>query len=91
MAEPTTKAAILDAVRGADSALHAAYAGVDRAKMEEPGVNDGWSIKDEIAHLTFCNQTLVTRLDAAAAGTLPPWAVPPSSLNFLSSAPVATS
>lgn len=71
MAEPTTKAEILDAVRGADSALHAAYAGVDRAKMEQPGVNDGWSIKDEIAHLTLWNRTLVGRLEAAATGASP--------------------
>jgi hypothetical protein len=79
MAEPTTKAEVLDAVCGADRALHAAYTGVGRAKMEEPGVNDGWSIKDEIAHLTFWNQTLVTRLEAAAAGIDPDTAVFPKS------------
>lgn len=79
MAEPTTKAELLAAVHGADSALHAAYAGVERTKMEEPGVNDGWSIKDEIAHLAFWNQTLVARLEGAAAGTDPDPAVFPNS------------
>jgi len=43
--------------------------------MEEPGVNDGWSIKDEIAHLTYWNQTLVARLAAAATESAPDPAV----------------
>ncbi|MHB8645828.1 MAG: ClbS/DfsB family four-helix bundle protein [Thermomicrobiales bacterium] len=75
MTDPTTKAALLAQVHAADRALSASYAGVDRATMEEPGVNDGWSIKDEIAHLTYWNQTLVTRLAAAATGTAPDPAV----------------
>lgn len=45
-------------------------------RMEEPGVNGEWSMKNLIAHLTGWNHHLVQRLRAAAAGEpspAPPW------------------
>lgn len=44
--------------------------------MEQPGVNDDWSMKDIVAHLTSWNRWLVDRLQAAARGESeppPPW------------------
>ena len=38
------------------------------ARMEQPGVNAEWSMKDIVAHLTGWNRWLVTRLQAAARG-----------------------
>ncbi|HSM58311.1 MAG TPA: ClbS/DfsB family four-helix bundle protein [Candidatus Sulfomarinibacteraceae bacterium] len=45
-------------------------------RMEQPGVNGDWSMKDIVAHLTGWNRWLVTRLQAAQRGEpdpSPPW------------------
>ena len=49
---------------------------VGPARLERPGVNGDWSMKDIVAHLTGWNRWLVDRLGAAARGEpqpLPPW------------------
>src|SRR5688572_20439774 len=46
------------------------------ARMDQPGVNGDWSMKDIVAHLTGWNRWLVTRLQAAGRGEPeppPPW------------------
>jgi hypothetical protein len=46
------------------------------ARMDQPGVNGDWSMKDVVAHLTGWNRWLVARLQAAGRGELqpsPPW------------------
>jgi hypothetical protein len=46
------------------------------ARMDQPGVNDDWSMKDIVAHLTGWNRWLVARLQAAQQGAPeppPPW------------------
>ena len=45
-------------------------------RMEQPGVNGDWTMKDIVAHLTGWNRNLVSRLQAAARGEPeppPPW------------------
>jgi hypothetical protein len=45
-------------------------------RMDQPGVNGEWSMKDIVAHLTGWNRWLITRLQAAQHGEsepLPPW------------------
>lgn len=37
-------------------------------RMEEPGVNGDWSLKDMVAHLTGWNHRLVDRFEAAQRG-----------------------
>ena len=49
---------------------------VGRARMEQPGVNGDWTMKDVIAHLTGWNRHLVARLGAARRSEpepAPPW------------------
>ena len=49
---------------------------VGPARIEQPGVNGYWSMKDMVAHLTVWNRWLVARLQAAAGDmpeTSPPW------------------
>lgn len=41
---------------------------IDPARMETPGVNGGWSMKDMVTHLTGWNRSLVDRLQAALRG-----------------------
>jgi hypothetical protein len=46
------------------------------ARMDQPGVNGDWSMKDVVAHLTGWNRWLVARLQAAGrheAEPPPPW------------------
>lgn len=46
------------------------------ARMDQPGVNGNWSMKDVVAHLTGWNRWLVARLQAAGrreAEPPPPW------------------
>jgi hypothetical protein len=46
------------------------------ARMDQPGVNGDWSMKDMIAHLTGWNHWLADRMQAAQRGgpkPLPPW------------------
>jgi hypothetical protein len=66
MAEPMTKAELLEQVRAQYVALDAATAPILPAQMAVPGVNGAWSAKDTIAHLTFWHQNLLARLDSAA-------------------------
>ena len=45
-------------------------------RMDQPGVNGDWSIKDIVAHLTGWQPRLITRLQAAQRGEpepSPPW------------------
>lgn len=49
---------------------------IDPARMDEPGVNGDWSMKDIVAHLMGWNRWLVARLQAAQRGEPeppPPW------------------
>src|SRR5687768_4639933 len=49
---------------------------VGPARMDQPGVNGDWSMKDIIAHLTGWNRWLVARLQAAQRSEPeppPPW------------------
>lgn len=49
---------------------------IGAARMEQPGVNGDWSMKDVVAHLTGWNRRLVDRFQAAAQGESeppPPW------------------
>ncbi|HEX9091645.1 MAG TPA: ClbS/DfsB family four-helix bundle protein [Anaerolineales bacterium] len=48
------------------------------SRMEQPGVNGDWSMKDMVAHLTGWNRWLVTQMQAVLRGEpdpLPPWPV----------------
>ena len=49
---------------------------IDPARMEQPGVNGDWSMRDIVAHLTGWHRHLVARLEAAERGQPeppPPW------------------
>jgi hypothetical protein len=49
---------------------------IGQARLDQPGVNGHWSMKDIVAHLSGWNRWLVTRLQAAGRGEPeppPPW------------------
>src|ERR1700710_201052 len=66
MADPTTKAELIEQIHAHYAALDAATAPILAAQMSVPGVNGAWSVKDTIAHLTFWHQNLLARLQSAA-------------------------
>ncbi|MDQ6832411.1 MAG: ClbS/DfsB family four-helix bundle protein, partial [Chloroflexota bacterium] len=71
MAAPTTKAELLEQVRAMYAALDEVIAPILPAQMCMPGVNGAWSVKDELAHLTFWHRNLLARLDGVATSQPP--------------------
>lgn len=68
MADPTSKAELLEQVHGMYAALERAIAPLLPAQMGVPGVNGAWSVKDELAHLTFWHRNFLSRVRCATAG-----------------------
>src|SRR6266700_1613515 len=71
MSEQMNKAGVLDAMRTGYAALEKTLAPLEEAQMTTPGVNEAWSIKDIIAHITAWQYALLDRLHAAARGVTP--------------------
>lgn len=71
MSEQMNKAGVLDAMRTAYATLEKTLAPLDEAQMTTPGVNEAWSIKDIIAHITTWQYVLLDRLHAAMQGVTP--------------------
>jgi hypothetical protein len=70
------KSELLNWLRGEYQQLEALLEQVGPARMDQPGVNGDWSMKDLVAHLAGWNRWLVARLGAARRGEPeppPPW------------------
>ena len=70
------KSRLLDWLREENRQWAALLDQVGSARLEQPGVNGDWSMKDIVAHLTGWNRWLVIRLQAAGRGEPeppPPW------------------
>lgn len=63
-----TKSELLDWLRDEYQKWEAFLDQIGLARMDQPGVNGDWSIKDIVAHLTGWNRWLVARLQAAQRG-----------------------
>lgn len=59
------QSSLIDAVRTERARLDALLAGASEAQMTHPGVQDEWSVKDMVAHLTFWEQGMVDNLKRA--------------------------
>jgi len=68
MADPTSKAELRERVCGMYAALERAIAPILPAQMGVPGVNGAWSVKDELAHLTFWHRNFLSRVQCATTG-----------------------
>jgi hypothetical protein len=72
----TTKAQLLDEMRQENDQFEALLAAIGPARMTQPEVAGGWSIKDIVAHLTAWRRRSVARFQAARTGepaAPPPW------------------
>jgi hypothetical protein len=63
---------LLDRLEAAWTALADSYAGVPDSKLVEPGVVDGWSVKDILAHVTTWEEEALRHLPLIIAGGTPP-------------------
>lgn len=63
-----TKAELLDQIRQGRAAWEALLAEVPSARWDAPGVEDSWSVKDIIAHVTACERWMAERLESVQAG-----------------------
>jgi uncharacterized protein (TIGR03083 family) len=63
---------LLGQLDAAWSALGDSYAGLADAELVEPGVVDGWSVKDILAHVTTWEQEALEHLPLIIAGGTPP-------------------
>jgi hypothetical protein len=71
-----TKAQMLDELRQENAQFEALLDAIGPARMTQPDVAGGWSIKDIVAHLTGWRRRTVARFRAARSGepvTPPPW------------------
>ncbi len=71
-----TKSELLDWLQDQNQAWEELLAQIGPARMDQPGVNGEWSMKDVIAHLTGWNRRLVAWIQAAQRGQgepPPPW------------------
>lgn len=71
MQEPFNKARLLEAMRRGFAEFEAFLAPLSEQQMTTPGVNDAWSIKDNLAHLVAW-QLHALRLLQAVSNNVPP-------------------
>lgn len=76
----TTRAALLDALRGLQADIEGVVAAAGPARMEQPGSFGDWSCKDVLTHLTGWRELTAARLEAGFGDAAPlvPW---PASLD----------
>ncbi len=70
---PTTQADLLYRIADGYAALVATVDAAPPRELTLPGLHGGWSVKDEVAHLTFWEERLLPIVRAALAGEEPPY------------------
>ncbi|MCQ3972429.1 MAG: hypothetical protein DPW09_03160 [Anaerolineae bacterium] len=71
-----TKSELLNGLQKEHQQWEAFLDQIGPARMDQPGVNGDWSMKDLVAHLTGCHRWLIARLQAAhrrEPEPPPPW------------------
>ena len=75
------RAELLAQLNSEQKAWEALLAEIGEDRMQEPGVQGEWSIKDIVAHLTAWRRRTVGRLEAVASGQPEPKAQWPADLK----------
>jgi hypothetical protein len=66
-----TKDELLASIRGDRARLEALIAPLDEARLTEPALDAGWSVKDALAHISMWERICCEWLAAAARGETP--------------------
>src|SRR5436305_403008 len=64
MTEHISKEQLLEKMRSGYTAFSALLSSLSEAQLTTPGVNDGWSVKDNIAHLSVWQRRQIARNEA---------------------------
>jgi hypothetical protein len=75
--EPKNKAELLERIRADRQALDDLLASFSADEMTQPLLDDGWSLKDTMAHIVFWEQRMLAILGNAAKGEKTPSLVQP--------------
>lgn len=76
MSETITKAALLDNIQNGYNRFEALLAPLSEEQVATSAVNDSWTIKDNIAHLTAWQDYLLNQLQGILDGKQPPAFMP---------------
>lgn len=76
MPETITKTALLDKIHSGYNQFEALLASLNEEQLTVPAVNDSWTIKDNIAHLTAWQSYLLSQLQGLIDGKRPPSFMP---------------
>jgi len=71
MTDVTNKQQLADATHASRAALEAEIAPLSDAQLLEPGVTDGWSIKDSLAHISAWERMCIGWIEAFERGEPP--------------------
>jgi uncharacterized protein (TIGR03083 family) len=66
------KQQLLDKLERAWTGLRQSYAGLSDAQLTQPGVTDGWSVKDILAHISTWEQEALKYMPLILQGVRPP-------------------
>ncbi len=72
MNEPMTKADLLSLIQAGYARLDATLSQIADDRMSQTGVEEGWSIKDLLAHISWWQRRLIQLLQNAAQGEQAP-------------------
>jgi len=71
LADPTSKADLLERIRRERTFFETALQQVSRQDMLKPGVNGDWTVKDLLAHITSWEQRMAGWVEQALRGEAP--------------------
>jgi hypothetical protein len=66
------KQQVIDKIERAWAAFKESYAGLSSEQMTEPGVTEGWSVKDILAHVSVWEEETLKHLPHIMQGIRPP-------------------
>ncbi|HEX6289618.1 MAG TPA: DinB family protein, partial [Herpetosiphonaceae bacterium] len=72
MNAPNARADLLARIRSEHTRLEAMLARLSDDQMIQPALDEGWSVKDLLAHITWWEQRMLQLLQAAARGEKAP-------------------
>lgn len=76
MPDELTKTELLERVASEREALEHVLATIEEPELTSPVLDDGWSIKDAVAHITAWEQRMLLGIEAWKRGETPGWPEP---------------
>src|SRR5436305_5584588 len=71
MAEPKTKAELIDAIQSEHRTMEALLASLSEAQQTAPILDEGWSIKDSLSHLVDWENMMLGWVESSLRGVQP--------------------